>query len=106
MSGAPRNSVKRDADRVRRLKSWRHIRLPLIGELGQLELFVVLPLVFAANVIVATIDEQLKAWNDTQMWPPPGTTASGSGTGVGSGSGTAGAAGSTGNNAQPVSNGG
>jgi hypothetical protein len=28
--------------------------LPLIGELGQLELTVLLPLVFTANVIVAT----------------------------------------------------
>jgi hypothetical protein len=36
MSDAPRNSVKRDADRVRPLKSWRQIRLSLIGELGQL----------------------------------------------------------------------
>jgi hypothetical protein len=55
MSGAPRNSVKRDADRVRPLKSWRQVRLSLIGELGQLELIVMLPLVFTANVIVATI---------------------------------------------------
>jgi hypothetical protein len=55
MSDAPRNSVKRDADRVRPLKSWRQIRLSLIGELGQLELIVLLPLVFTANVIVATV---------------------------------------------------
>jgi hypothetical protein len=44
MSDPPRNSVKRDADRVR-----------LVGELGQLELTVLLSLVFTANIIVATI---------------------------------------------------
>jgi hypothetical protein len=52
MPGVRRHSVKRDADRVRPLKSWRQISLPLIG---QLELTVLLPLVFTANVIVATI---------------------------------------------------
>jgi hypothetical protein len=62
MSDAPRNSVKRDADRVRPLKSWRQIRLSLIGELGQLELIVLLPLVFTANVIVATIAWFVVGW--------------------------------------------
>jgi hypothetical protein len=55
MSGAPRDSVKRDADRIRPLKSRRQISLPLIGELGQLELTVLLLLVLAADVIVATV---------------------------------------------------
>jgi hypothetical protein len=55
MSDAPRNSVKRDADRFRPLKSRRQISLPLIGELGQLELTVLLLLVLAADVIVATV---------------------------------------------------
>jgi hypothetical protein len=55
MSGAPRNSVKRDADRSRPLKSWHQINLPLIGELGQLELTVLLLLVLAADAIVATV---------------------------------------------------
>jgi hypothetical protein len=52
---APQNSAKRNADRSRPRKSWRQISLPLIGELGQLELGVLLPLVFTANVIVAAI---------------------------------------------------
>jgi hypothetical protein len=55
MTDEQRHSAKRDADRVRPLKSWRQIGLPLIGELSQLELTVLLPLVFTANVIVATI---------------------------------------------------
>jgi hypothetical protein len=46
------NSAKRD-DKA--LKSWRQVSLPLVGELGQLEFGVLLPLLFAANVIVATI---------------------------------------------------
>jgi hypothetical protein len=55
MTDARRHSAKRDADRVRPLKSWRQISPPLIGELGKLELSLLLPLVFTANVIVATI---------------------------------------------------
>jgi hypothetical protein len=55
MSGVRRHSVKRDADQVRPLKSWRQISLPLMGGSGQLELTVLLPLMFTANVIVATI---------------------------------------------------
>jgi hypothetical protein len=55
MSGARRRSAKRDADRSRPSKSWDQISLPLIGELGQLGLTVLLPLVFTANLIVATI---------------------------------------------------
>jgi hypothetical protein len=55
MSGAPRNPLKRDVDRARPSKSWRQIRLPLIGQLGQLELIVVVPLVLTVNVMVATI---------------------------------------------------
>ena len=47
--------MKRDADRFRPLKSRRQISLPLIGELGQLELTVLLLLVLAADVIVATV---------------------------------------------------
>src|SRR5262249_6253494 len=41
-------------DRVRPSKSRRHITLPLVGDLGQLELGVLLALLFTANVIVAT----------------------------------------------------
>jgi hypothetical protein len=52
MSDAPRNSVKRDADRFRPVKSRR---LPLIGELAPLELTILLLLVLAADVIVATV---------------------------------------------------
>ena len=48
-----RHSAKRGADRP--FKSWHQISLPRIGELGQLELTVLLPLVFTANVVVATI---------------------------------------------------
>jgi hypothetical protein len=55
MSDAPQDSVKRDADRFRPLKSRRQISLPLIRELGQLELTVLLLLVLAADVIVATV---------------------------------------------------
>jgi hypothetical protein len=55
MSDAPRNSVKRDADRFRPVKSRRQISLPLIGELAPLELTVLLLLVLAADVIVATV---------------------------------------------------
>jgi hypothetical protein len=55
MSGVRRHSAKRDGDRVRPMKSWRQISPPLIGKLGQLELGILLPLVFTANVIVATI---------------------------------------------------
>jgi hypothetical protein len=47
--------VKRDTDRSRPLKSWHQINLPLIGELGQLELTVLLLLVLAADAIVATV---------------------------------------------------
>jgi hypothetical protein len=46
------------------------------------------PVVLADNT--ATIDGQLKVWNDSQMWPPPGTTGAGGGT---VGTGSAGAAG-------------
>jgi hypothetical protein len=52
MSGARRYFVKRDADRPR---PSTQIGLPQIGELDQLELTVLLPLVFTANVIVGTI---------------------------------------------------
>jgi hypothetical protein len=55
MAGARRHSVKRDTDRSRPLKSWHQINLPLIGELGRLELSLLLLLVFTANVIVATL---------------------------------------------------
>ena len=36
-------------------KSWPHISLPLIGELGRLESTFLLLLVLAADVIVATV---------------------------------------------------
>jgi hypothetical protein len=55
MPDAPRASVKRDADRVRPVKSRRQISLPLIGELDRLELTILLLLVLAADVIVATV---------------------------------------------------
>jgi hypothetical protein len=55
MTVAPEHPAKRDADRTRPSKSWRQIRLPLRGELGKIELSVLLPLVFVGNVIVATI---------------------------------------------------
>jgi hypothetical protein len=55
MAGARRHSVKRDADRSRPLKSWHQIKLPLIGELGRLELSLLLLLIFTADAIVATI---------------------------------------------------
>jgi hypothetical protein len=54
MLDAPR-IAKRDADRFRPMKSRRQISLPSIGELGQLELIVLLLFVLAADVIVATV---------------------------------------------------
>jgi hypothetical protein len=54
MPFAQEDSANRD-DKARPPKSWRQVRLPLNGELGQLELHVLLPLLFVANVITATI---------------------------------------------------
>jgi hypothetical protein len=50
-----RATTFRHAERSRLLKSWHQISLPLISELGRLELSLLLALVFTANVIVATI---------------------------------------------------
>jgi hypothetical protein len=55
MPVAQEPSAKRDVDKARPLKSRRQVSLPLIGELGQLELGFLLPLLFTANVIVATV---------------------------------------------------
>jgi hypothetical protein len=52
------------------------------------------PVVLADNT--AKIDEQLKAWNDSQMWPPPSTTGAG-GASIGAGGASVGAGGDAGN---------
>jgi hypothetical protein len=54
MSGARRHSVKRDGDGTRPQKSWRQIGLALVGELGHIELSILL-LVLTADIIAATV---------------------------------------------------
>jgi MYXO-CTERM domain-containing protein len=60
------------------------------------------PIVLADNR--AAIDTELKSWNDSQSWPPPGTT--GSGTGAGPGLTTGGTGGTSGNDLAPGNNNG
>jgi hypothetical protein len=45
----------RDADGTRPVKSTRRISVLLFGEMHQIKLSVLVPVVFAANVIVATV---------------------------------------------------
>ena len=49
------HSAKRDADGTRPVKSTRRISVLLFGRMHQIKLSVLVPVVFAANVIVATV---------------------------------------------------
>ena len=49
------HSAKRDADGTRPVKSTRRISVPLFGRMRQIKLSVLVPVMFAANVIVATV---------------------------------------------------
>jgi hypothetical protein len=55
MSVAPQHSARRDADGTRPVKSTRPISVPLFGKMRQIKLSVLLPVVFAVNVVVATV---------------------------------------------------
>jgi hypothetical protein len=55
MSVAPQHSAGRDADETRPVRSIRSISVPLFGEMRQIPLSVLLPVVFAANVVIATV---------------------------------------------------
>ena len=55
MPVAQGDPAKRDVDKARTLKSWRQVSLPRAGEPGRIQVGVLVPLVFAMNVIVAIV---------------------------------------------------
>jgi hypothetical protein len=54
MSVAPQHSARRDTDGTRSV-SKRPISVPLFGKMRRIKLSALLPVVFAANVVVATV---------------------------------------------------